>query len=426
MREALQLVDMGYAATFEGKDAAIAAIGLTSPYWMLMIACWVGSSNGLTSLLSSALGAHEGRRIEQLVLAARWIIAVLAVSFIGLAASIWFSEAPSGRSPELHRDFRIYGTVLIGGMSITAFWSVLPDSIVKMHHDTKSTMWAGLLSGITNVVLNTVFVFAFHWGIFGIALATVLARIASLSYAIGRARAHEQRRIASGLDDQPGVFESLRGTVHAILRIALPAALTFALMALETRLVLLLLERQPDDVAVLSAWALFDRALRFASMPVIAVGVAMLPLTARLWGQGDLAGIRSELAAGTRGLLAYTLLLITPLLLLAAPWIARQVNSEPTAQDYTTLGLRLVPLGLVCMSPTFFLRSTFEGLQRPRPGLVAALVRTLGLVVPLVWLGLRLAPELGASPILGAYAGFLLGTLLPTIALAHWLHRTVR
>ena len=38
-------------------------------------------------------------------------------------------------------------------------------------------MWAGIVSTLVNVTLNTVFVFVFHWGIFGIAFATVLGRL---------------------------------------------------------------------------------------------------------------------------------------------------------------------------------------------------------------------------------------------------------
>ena len=59
MRAAFSLVDTMYAAIL--GDAAVAAIGLTIPFEFLMIAIWVGLSTGLTSALSRALGAREGR-----------------------------------------------------------------------------------------------------------------------------------------------------------------------------------------------------------------------------------------------------------------------------------------------------------------------------------------------------------------------------
>ena len=95
-----------------------------------------------------------------------------------------------GLEPETARNFQIYGTVLIGGSAFTTFWSIIPDSLIKAHQDTRSTMWAGIWSNLINVALNTLFVFAFHWGVFGIALSTVLGRIGGLVYALVRAHQH--------------------------------------------------------------------------------------------------------------------------------------------------------------------------------------------------------------------------------------------
>ena len=72
-------------------------------------------------------------------------------------------------------------------MAWTTFWSIIPDSLVKAHQDTRSTMWAGICTNVVNVGLNTYFLFVLDWGVFGIALSTVLGRIAGLIYAkLGR------------------------------------------------------------------------------------------------------------------------------------------------------------------------------------------------------------------------------------------------
>ena len=423
IREAFALVDTAYASTFEEGDVAIAAIGLTGPYRLLMIAFWVGTSNGLTSHLAAAMGAHEGARIEQLKQAATRIILCLSAVFVVLGAAIWFGPAPEGRDPALHEAYRIYATMLLGGMAVTAFWSILPDSLVKAHQDTKSTMWAGLFSGVTNVILNTVFVFVCHWGIFGIALGTVIARLASLVYATHRARLHEARRIASGTDVEPGTFER---PIRPILAIAFPAAITFALMALETKVVLAILETLDSAVPAVAAWSVFDQAVRFMAMPVIALGVAMLPLVARLWGRRQVADIRTELRVANLSTIVYVILVVAPVGLLAAERVAQLLfEDEPIARDFLASGFRLLPLTVLAMSPVFFLRSAFEGMQRPRPGLIAAILRTALLVLPLVWLGARLAPDWGYAPILGAYSGFTLGVGLATTVLAIWLRRSL-
>ena len=81
MRAAFTFVDTVYAALI--GDEAVAAIGLTVPFEFLMIAVWVGVSTGLTSGLSRAMGAREGRRIEQYQ-RVTWVIVLWITPLFGL------------------------------------------------------------------------------------------------------------------------------------------------------------------------------------------------------------------------------------------------------------------------------------------------------------------------------------------------------
>lgn len=412
---------MVFAGSLPEADQAIAAIGLTFPFEFLFIACWVGASNGLTARLSAALGANEGEKIEQLKRATLRIVAALSALFAVLAVALWFGAdlyAPA----EIVEPFRIYATVLMGGSALTAYWSIVPDSVVKMHHDTRATMWAGLASSIVNVVLNATFVFVFGWGIFGIALSTVLGRLAGLAYAIARARQHERARIASGTCDRPGRFER---PVRAILVLAVPSGITYVLLAIEGVWVNKILGARADCLSVLPAWTIFDQTTRFLSMPMIATGVAMLPLAARLHGRGDVLGIRRELRTGLLFGLGYVVALV-PLLLLFGASLGAALAETEASQAATRAAMRWVPLAVLALSPLFLLRSTFDGMQMPRPGLVVSLIRSLVLVVPLVVLGLEVAPSIGVEPVVGAVLGFGLGAGVASGLLLLWLVRVLR
>src|SRR5262245_62153665 len=156
MRSAFTFVDTAYAATL--GDAAVAAVGLTIPFEFLMIACWVGVSTGLTSHLSQAMGARQGARIEQLLSVPRQIVWSLVPVFTAIGIGGWLlAPHMTGLTPDVQRQFAIYCLVLIGGSAFSSFWSIIPDSIVKAHHDTRATMWAGIWSNMINVILNTIF-----------------------------------------------------------------------------------------------------------------------------------------------------------------------------------------------------------------------------------------------------------------------------
>ena len=426
MRQLFTFVDTYFAAHAIG-DHAVAGIGLAYPLEFLMIAFWVGTSTGMTSLLSRAMGAHEGERIEQVMKAARTIVLVLVPLFLVVGGLIWVRPAwfvPEGVTPDVLRQFRIYGSVIVGGTAITGFWSILPDSIVKAHHDTRATMWAGIWSNLVNVALNCVFLYIFHWGMFGIAFSTVVGRLGGLAYALSKSAAHEAKRLAAGLDVVAGRYEQ---PMRAMLALAVPAAVTYVLMATETMAVNAVLSRGSiDATASLAAYTIYYRFVMFFLMPVVASAVALLPYVARHWGRRDVPSIRRAFRDVTLASAAYCVLFVLPLVtLLRHRLIAEFVTAETTR----ALGgevLLLVPFACIAAIPFFACRPIFEGLQQGRPGMVMAALRYAVLTVPLAWLGARAAASLGRPELHGVVIGLVVGTAIVSAAFIAWMLRALR
>jgi Na+-driven multidrug efflux pump len=420
MRAAFTLVDTVYAATI--GDAAVAAIGLTVPFEFLMIAVWIGLSTGLTSCLSRALGAHRGAQIRQYLIATRKLVSVVSPVFVLLGGAIALLAPRFHLASDVARDFQIYGVTLIAGGALTSFWSILPDSLVKAHQDTRSTMWAGILSNVVNVTLNTLFLFVFHWGLFGIAFSTVLGRIAGLAYATARARRHERRRKASGRDvvsgEDPAPYRS-------ILRLAVPSSLTFALMAGETALINALLATGKHATEAIAAYSIFQRIVIFALNPIIAASVALLPYSALRFGERNVAGIRRGLRQVGVATVAYAVLLVAPTIYPTAPWIARRLAESPVTVEYTTFVLRLVPFSCLLGAPFLLLRPVFEGMQRGAPGLVMAGLRYVVLTPLAAWLGIIAAESQGSPGLYGLAIGLLTAAAATSLIFSIWLHRAL-
>jgi len=421
MRSLFTMVDTVYAATL--GDAAVAAIGLTIPLEFLMIASWVGFSNGLTSPLASAMGARECGRIRRLLAASRRLTFALMPPFLAIGAAILIFARHLGLPQETAAAFRIYGSILVGGSAFTMFWSVIPDSIVKAHQDTRSTMWAGIFSNIVNLVLNTIFLFVFHWGIFGIAFSTVLGRFGGLIYALGRARQHEQAREERNGSDELGVEPH---PYRLILGLGLPAAATYGLMATESFLVNGLLVRLPHATEALAAYSIYYRVLMLAIMPVIATSVAMLPFAARRFGKGDLPALRQGFREAAAASAAYCLLLMTPVLILLGPKIASALTESDLTRRYATVALWLVPAACLSAIPFILCRPVFEGMQMAKPGLVVALLRYCLMTAPFGFAGIRLAPLFGYPAIMGLLFGLIFATALSSLTIQLWMNRTLK
>lgn len=415
LRSAFGWIDTIFASTLEdadgGKlgDASIAAIGLTLPLEFLLTACWVGASNGLTARLANAMGEGASEKVAQLKRAAIQIISGLALFFLGVAAVVWFTSDAVGLDPQLAQQFRIYATVLMAGSAVSSFWSILPDSLVKSHQDTRATMWAGLASSLTNIALNALFLFVFHWGIFGIALSTVLGRFAGLAYAWMRANQHEKVRMAR--EDQK-VAGKIARPIRGILALAIPSALGFVLLGTESMSVNFILKELPNSTSALAAWSIFDQSVRFLAMPIIALGVALLPLVARLKGEGRMADITKELRVGLRASAVYLLVLVLPLTYFVGPLVADALTDTEVTRQLAHGTLFWMPFAVAGLAPFLLCRATFDGLQEPRPSLLAAAVRTLGLVIPLVWLGTKYHDSLGLSTIGSACVAYVIGATI--------------
>ncbi len=418
MRSAFTFVDTIYAA-IEG-DAAVAAIGLTFPFEFVMIAFWVGLSTGLTSALSRAMGAHQGRRIEQ-YLQATWRLAwVVSPLFLLLGAAIWFVAPRGGLEEEVYRSFRIYGAVLIGGSAFTTFWSVIPDSVVKAHQDTRSTMWAGIWSNVTNLVLNTLFLFVFGWGIFGIALSTVIGRVAGLVYALRKAAVHEAKRIADGLDTDMKPDPS---PYRPILALAVPASITFMLMAAETAVINALLALGPDDTSAIAAYSIYYRIMMFAAMPMIAVSVAMLPFAAKRIGEKDGAGLTTGLWQAGVVSMVYSIGIMLPAVLLWGDTLANWLSETPLTAEYTAFGLKVVPIASLALAPFILCRPVFEAMGRGKPGLYMAILRYVVLTLPAAYIGMRVAADNGQPALYGILFAMVVVAVISSLLFSAWLRR---
>jgi len=420
MRSAFTFVDTIYAA-YEG-DAAVAAIGLTFPFEFVMIAFWVGLSTGLTSTLSRALGRHQGRKVEQ-YLKATWRLAwIVAPLFLAIGAAIWFIAPQRGLAPDVYRSFRIYGAVLIGGSAFTTFWSVIPDSVVKAHQDTRSTMWAGIFSNVTNLALNTLFLFGFGWGIFGIALSTVLGRIAGLMYALRRAAAHEAKRLAAGLDTDltpdPAPYKP-------ILALAVPASITFMLMAAETAVINALLAGEPDATSAIAAYSIYYRIMMTAAMPMIAMSVAMLPFAAKRIGRNDGEGLARGLWQAGVVSMAYSVGIMLPVVWLWGDRLSAWLSEAPLTAEYTAFGLQIVPIASLALAPFILCRPVFEAMGRGKPGLYMAILRYIVLTLPSAYLGMRIAERYGQPNLYGILVALVVVAVVSSAVFSAWLKRAL-
>ncbi|MEM7205628.1 MAG: MATE family efflux transporter [Planctomycetota bacterium] len=427
LRFLFTFVDMAFAARLEEQEASVAAIGYYAPFAAITIAVWVGTSAGFTAALSAAFGARDETRIAALKRSLLGILAVLIPVVVACGAGVWLVAPHLGLEQPLMEAFRVYGTTVMVGMSLTGFWAIYPDSIIKAHQDMRSTMIAGLLSTGTNVVLNALFVFVFSWGLFGIALATVVSRLPSLIYAIARAAKLEGRR--DGAAWPAPAPQAWPSPARTIAMLAVPGALTHLLQASEYAVINRLLTDLPDSTRAIASWGVFERMLSLSIMPAVAASVAVVPWVALRLPRGETARIRRELRSTTLAIVGVSVTLTVVMGWLFAEPLAGfflRGDGDTAGPGPLVLGaLALLPLGTLGIAPFMMLRPVFEAALRPRLGIYVSVLRYVVFSLPLLFIGRELAPRAGLTGLQGIALGLATAGLLAAIAVIGLAHRTL-
>ena len=112
--------------------------------------------------------------------------------------------------------------------------------------------------------------------------------------------------------------------------------------------------------------------------------------------------------------------------LLLGSWVGSALSDTPTTTALVQESMRWLPWTVLGLTPFILARAVFDGLQKPIPGLAAAAVRTVLLVIPFVWFGSRHHDLLGLDLMQGVCAGFMAGTLISGAGMLVWAYRALR
>lgn len=135
------------------------------------------------------------------------------------------------------------------------------SSYLRAFGHTTPTLSATILSNVANAVLNVLFLLVFHWGVFGVALATGFSRVIHLIWLWLVSR----RRIEPVSDTAaPANRELLR----KIIQVGLPAAMETSLYNLAITIVISLLNSMDSTGMQATAVLMPFRFPTYLSAPV--------------------------------------------------------------------------------------------------------------------------------------------------------------
>lgn len=169
------VVDGFFVSNYAGKTA-FAAINLIMPFVMVLGGMGFMIGTGGTALVSKVMGEGDSERANRLFseMISFTVIFGAVLSAVGVAVMRPVSVL-LGATPEMIDDCVLYGRIVVGFTAAFMLQNVFQSFFIAAEKP-KLGLAATVAAGLTNMVLDALFVGGFNWGIPGAAVATGISQ----------------------------------------------------------------------------------------------------------------------------------------------------------------------------------------------------------------------------------------------------------
>ncbi len=349
-----------------GVSAQVAAVSIASPIFTMMMAFGSMIGGGGCALIARTLGAQDGKHVSLYSSLCCWGSILIGILF---SVVVLLFQNPIlqilGANEEIRGFARSYLCILALGAPVMIFTTAM-SNVVRSEGAVKESMTGNLISTMTNVVLDPLFILVFGWGVTGAAVATVIGNLAGASYLIRYIRFK-----GSNLSLSFRLAASVPRDFRKIIFIGLPNGTNNILSSVASALANNLLVSF-GTVAV-AAMAASGKSTTMIAMIQMGICMGVQPLLAYSYGAKNLSRIRETVIK--LGILTFSFGTVATLLcFFQSENIIRLFLKDPNA---LALGTTMIRLRVVTgpIIGFFYISSNF--LQASGNAKVSMLVSTL-------------------------------------------------
>ena len=269
-------VDTIIVGQYVGKEA-LAAVGTTGTLINLLVGFFVGVSSGATVIISQFFGGGDWKNLSKavhtsiaLALAGGGMILVLGI----LTARP--SLALLGVPEEILEDALLYLNVYYSGILFCMIYNV-GTGVLRAIGDSRMPLYVLIVCCLVNIVLDLLFVVAFHWGVLGVALATVVSQaVSALLIMLRLMLTQEAYRVELRL------LRFDRGILRSVIRIGLPAGAQSVCYSLSNLVIQASINSFGTDA--IASWAAIGKIDGFIWMVMGAFGISITTFVGQNFG----------------------------------------------------------------------------------------------------------------------------------------------
>lgn len=374
------VVDSFYAGQI--STTALAAMGLSFPVFLLIIATSGGLSRGASALIANAIGSNEEdnqrRYIAQSLSMAMVVSVVLTVTGILVAKPLFQFLGAKGEYLAIALSYM--NPIFLG--SVFFLISNLSNAILIASGDSKTFSKVLVVGFFLNLILDPWFLYGGlglpAMGIAGIAWATVVIQIAGSTFMFVTVL----RRGLLTLKPWQDLLPDLR-IYREIAQQALPATFNIMSIALGFFVITYFLKFYGEPTV--AAFGVTTRVEQIGLLPTFGLYAAIMALVGQNNGARNYDRIRETMRVCNR--LGLALVTTTSLLIFfLASFLMRVFTSDVEVIDIGVGYIRIMAL----IQWSFVMTSThlamLQAMKRPMYGFFESVLRKVLLPLPLLWL----------------------------------------
>ncbi len=358
-------------------DMGLAAVTVSFPIVTSFVACIMLIGMGGTVLISIRLGEKNETEAEEIIGNALVLFLIIGIS-LTIFGLIFLKPILTlfGASPTLLPLASDYLRIILIGSVFLAIGTGM-NNFIRAEGNPKVAMNTMLIGTITNIILDYIFIFIFHWGIKGAALATIISYSITSTWVL--------YYFFSGNSMLKIRIENFRLRALIIKSILIAGFPTFILQ-LSGSIQQLVLNRSlahyGGDMA-LAVIGIIMSIVTFLVMPAMGISQGAQPIIGYNYGAKELGRVKSTLKFSA----ASATFVVTLGFIFSKLWPAQLIglfNQDPQLIDMGThaMGIffKFIPLvGLQMISSGYF-----QAVGKPNQATLLGLSRQVFIFIPLL------------------------------------------
>jgi len=346
------VVDSVVVGKFIGKEA-LAAVGTSAPIIFLLVAFMIGVTMGFTIVVSQYFGAKEIDNVKKTIntMYVFLFFTSLVVSLIGILLSEFIFRVID-LPPLIIPQAKLFLTIFFAGL-IFLFGYNGTSAILRGLGDSKTPLYFLIGSVGLNIVLDLIFVPVFHWGVGGVAVATVISQGAAfISQIIYLNKYHKIVRFSlKDLNFDRIIFSKC-------IRIGLPTGFQQTFVAVGMVALYWIVNQFGIDAN--AAYSAAGRIDGFAIMPAMSFAVALSTFVGQNLGANRPDRVKTGFRA-TLIMISLMTLVISGIVVFMGRFLMKLFTNDPAVIEIGQQYLMVIGASYILFSTMFIINGLLRG-----------------------------------------------------------------